>query len=387
MTPGHNWFFGGCVFEIDERYREVYEEAQAVADAVAPYSIEADEANEVHPKVAEILRASSLSEFMVPAAFGGRYPEVDPVAVTIVREVLMHECSHADSLFALQGIGSYAISVAGSPEQRAEWLPKVASMEALAALALTEPDAGSDLKTITTTAVQDGEEIQLNGDKAYISNGAAASFFTTFAREGEGYSVFLVPADTPGVSVTPVPELIAPHVLGDVHLHDVRLPASARIGTPGDGLRYVLATLTVFRISVAGAAVGLAQAAIEAAVAHTTTRVQFGRPLAKLGPVAQLLADAWTELEAARLLTYRAAERARDGYPGTLEHSSMAKLYATEACGRIVDRCVQVMGRWGLEHNSRIERCYRQARPMRIYEGSSEVLRLGVAKRLTEELS
>ena len=139
--------------------------------------------------------------------------------------------------------------------------------------------------------------------------------------------------------------------------------------------------------SVAGAAVGLAEAALEAAVAHTTTREQFGRPLAKLGPVAQLLAESWTELEAARLLTYRAAERARDSYPGSLEHSSMAKLFATEACGRIVDRCVQVMGRWGLEHNSRIERCYRQARPMRIYEGASEVLRLGIAKRLTEEVS
>ncbi|MFZ4515120.1 MAG: acyl-CoA dehydrogenase family protein [Acidimicrobiia bacterium] len=374
------------MFEVDERYHAVRAEAEAVAAAIAPYSIEADEANDVHPKVAEIVRESRLSEFMVPAAHGGRFSAVDPVAVTIVREVLMHECSHADSLFALQGIGSYALSVAGSEEQRTEWLPRVARMEALAAIALTEPNAGSDLKTIETAAFADGDEVVLNGDKAYISNGAAATFFTTFAREGDGYSVFLVPANTPGVSVTPVPELIAPHVLGDVHYRDVRLPASARIGDSGQGLQHVLATLTVFRISVAGAAVGLAEAALEAAVAHTTTRVQFGRPLAKLGPVAQMLADAWSELEAAKLLTYRAAERARDGYPGTLEHSSMAKLYATEACGRIVDRCVQVMGRWGLEHNSRIERCYRQARPMRIYEGSSEVLRLGVAKRLTEEM-
>jgi acyl-CoA dehydrogenase len=375
------------MFDLDERYEAVRSEAQAVAALIAPMSIAADECNDVHQGVLDVLRASTLSQFMVPAEFGGRYPEVDPVAVMLVREVLMKECSHADSLFALQGIGSYAISVAGTAEQKAEWLPKVANMDALAALALTEPNAGSDLKTITTTATVDGDDVVINGTKAYISNGAAAAFFTTFAREGDGYSVFLVPADTPGVTVTPVPELIAPHVLGDVHYDNVRLPASARMGEPGLGLQYVLATLTVFRISVAGAAVGLAEAAIESAVAHTTTRVQFGRPLAKIGPVAQMLADAWTDLEAARLITYRAAERARDGYPGTLEHSSMAKLFATEACGRIVDRCVQVMGRWGLEHNSRIERCYRQARPMRIYEGASEVLRLGIAKRLTEEMA
>ena len=373
------------MFDLDERYHAIRAEARAVADQIAPFSVEADEMSTIHPQVLGILQNSKLSELMVPAEYGGRFEHVDPVAVTIVREELMHECSHADSIFALQGIGSYAISVAGSPDQKAEWLPRVARLNALGAIALTEPNAGSDLKTITTTATIEGDTAVINGTKAFISNGAAATFFTTFVREGDGYSVFLVPADTAGVTVTPDPELIAPHVLGDVHYDNVRVPVSARIGEPGVGLQHVLATLTVFRISVAGAAVGLARAALEAAVQHTTTREQFGRPLAKLGPVAQMLADSWSELEAAQLLTYRAAERARDGYPGTLEHSSMAKLFATEACGHIVDRCVQVMGRWGIIHNSRIERCYRQARPMRIYEGSSEVLRLGIAKRLTEE--
>ena len=148
----------------------------------------------------------------------------------------------------------------------------------------------------------------------------------------------------------------------------------------------MLGTLGVFRVSVAGAAVGLAQAALEEAVRHTRTRVQFGRPLARLGPVAQLLADSWTEIEMARLLTYRAARMATDDPAASLHHASMAKLGASEMASRVVDRCVQVMGRFGLERNSKIERLYRQARPMRIYEGASEVLRLGIARQLTEEV-
>jgi len=196
----------------------------------------------------------------------------------------------------------------------------------------------------------------------------------------------LVPADAAGVSVTPTPELIAPHVLGDVHFDDVLLPANARLGNRGQGLDLVLATLGVFRVSVAGAAVGLAQAALEEAVRHTRTRVQFGRPLARLGPVAQMLADCWTEVEMTRLLTYRAALLAVDDPAASLNHSSMAKLAASEAASRVVDRCVQMMGRFGLIRNSKIERLYRQARPMRIYEGASEVLRLGIARQLTEDV-
>jgi acyl-CoA dehydrogenase len=186
--------------------------------------------------------------------------------------------------------------------------------------------------------------------------------------------------------VTPTPELIAPHVLGEVSFDEVMLPASARLGKSGKGLNLVLATLGVFRVSVAGAAVGLAQAALEEAVRHTRTRVQFGRPLARLGPVAQMLADSWTEIEMARLLTYKAATLAVEDPAASLHHSSMAKLGASEMASRVVDRCVQVMGRFGLERNSKIERLYRQARPMRIYEGASEVLRLGIARQLTEEV-
>jgi len=242
------------------------------------------------------------------------------------------------------------------------------------------------LKSVTTELLPTADGLLLRGTKSFISNAGAAAFYVVFAREESGYSMVLVPADAAGVSVTPTPELIAPHVLGDVHFDDVLLPANARLGNRGQGLDLVLATLGVFRVSVAGAAVGLAQAALEEAVRHTRTRVQFGRPLARLGPVAQMLADCWTEVEMTRLLTYRAALLAVDDPAASLNHSSMAKLAASEAASRVVDRCVQMMGRFGLIRNSKIERLYRQARPMRIYEGASEVLRLGIARQLTEDV-
>jgi acyl-CoA dehydrogenase len=373
-------------FELDAPYLEIQRQARDFAMAIEPIAAQADEMSDIHPGVLAALQESGLSDLMVPAEYGGRTTRLDPLAICVVREVLMATSAHADSMFALQGIGSYAITVAGSAEQREHWLPKVARAEALPALALTEPDAGSDLKSVTTELVPCADGLLLNGTKSYISNAGAAAFYVVFAREGAGYSMVLVPADAAGVSVTPTPELIAPHVLGDVHFDNVRLLNDARLGIAGQGLSLVLATLGVFRVSVAGAAVGLAQAALEEAVRHTRTRVQFGRPLARLGPVAQMLADCWTEIEMARLLTYRAACLAVDDPEASLNHSSMAKLAASEAASRVVDRCVQMMGRYGLVRNSKIERLYRQARPMRIYEGASEVLRLGIARQLTEEV-
>ena len=369
-------------FTLDKKYLDIQEEARRLAASVAHLAAEADECSTLHPDIHAALRASKLGRLMVPAQFGGSLEQVDPLAICVVREVLMATSSHLDSLFALQGIGSFAITKAGTPAQKQEWLPRIATAEALAALALTEPEAGSDLKSITTEVVETADGLLLNGTKAYISNAGSAAFYEVFAREGKSYSMLLVPADARGVSVAPTPELIAPHVLGDVHFDNVRLPASARLGAPGGGLPLVLATLAVFRVSVAGASVGLAQAALEEAVRHTRSREQFGKPLIRLGAVAHLLADSWTEIEMARLLTYRAASMAQNDPEATLEHSSMAKLAASETAGRVVDRCVQVMGRFGLVRNSKIERLYRQARPMRIYEGASEVLRLGIAREL-----
>lgn len=372
--------------DLPQSHRAVVSEARALAEAVEAVAAEADECSTPHPAVVEALRASALGELMVPAVHGGRFERVDPLAVCLAREALMKASAHLDALFALQGIGSYAIARAGTDEQRARWLPRVANCEAFAALALTEPVAGSDLKGITTTMAERGGELVVNGAKSFISNGGFAAFYTTMVKEGDGYSLVLVPADADGLAASPSPEIIAPHVLGDLTFDGVVLPASARLGEPGGAFGHVLATLAVFRVSVAGAAVGLMEGALEEAVRHTRGREQFGRPLARHGPVAAMLADSWADLESARLLTYQTAARAAADPAAALDRSSLAKLHATEAAGRVVDRCVQCMGRWGLIRGSKIEKYYRQARPMRVYEGASEVLKMGIAARLAREV-
>jgi acyl-CoA dehydrogenase len=371
-------------FELERRYEALREEAAAVAAKAEPMAVEADAMNSTHTGMRELLRESELSRLTVPAAYGGADEKVDPVAVCIVREEFMRVSSHLDSLFSLQGIGSYGLAIGGSDELRERWLPAVAALEVLAALALTEPEAGSDLKSITTGVEQRGETLVLDGAKSFISNGTEAGFFAVLAREGDGYSMVLVPGDAAGLEVEPTPELIAPHILAELRFDGVEVPAGNRIGEPGRGFGLVLATLSMFRVSVAGAAIGLARAALEEATRHANRRHQFGRPLAQLGSVGEMLGDSWTELEMARLLTYRAAERAQTDPRAALVDSSMAKLAATETAGRIVDRAVQVMGRFGLIRDAKVERLYRQARPMRLYEGASEVLKLQIANVLAE---
>lgn len=366
-------------------------EAQQLADSVAPLAAEADAMSVIHPGVREALRASGLTGLMVPAEYGGRFDRVDPLAVCLVREILMKTSSHLDSMFALQGIGSYAITVGGTDEQRRRWLPAVASLETLAGLAMTEENAGSDLKNVETTLTESGDgQLVINGRKTFISNAGAADFYITLVREDldgkSALSLVLVPADAAGVTSEPSPEIMAPHVLGDVTFENVIVGPDARLGEPGKAMSLVLSTLAVFRVSVAGAAVGLASGALEEAARHARSREQFGRPLLKHGPVAQLLADSWNDVEMARLLTYQAATFARDDAAAALNRSSMAKVAATEAATRVVDRSVQVMGRWGLLTGSPIERYYRQARPMRIYEGASEVLKLGIASTLCRDI-
>lgn len=367
-------------------------EARALGAVVAPFAAEADESHVIHEPTRNALRASGLTQIMVPAAYGGRREQVDPFLVCLVREALMPASCALDSMFALQGIGSYAITLAGSPEQKEQWLPRVASMESLAAMALTEDGAGSDLRSVTTTVIDKGDRLILNGRKTFISNAGFSDFFLVLAKETaasgeEGLTFLLVPADSPGISISPGAEIMAPHVLGDIDFHDVELTPESRLGAPGGAMKLVLGTLTVFRVSVAGAAVGLAEAALHVAAEHASTREQFGRPLARHGQVAQLLAESWTDVEMARLLTYRAADMARREGGAALTQCTMAKVAATEAAGRVVDRSVQVMGRWGVVRNSPIERYYRQARPMRLYEGASEVLKLGLARDLCAQYS
>lgn len=371
-------------FELPARYRELREEARRLAAEVAHRAAIADEADHVDPVMREALAASGLAGTVVAKEFGGRFETVDPLAVTVVREVLAGVSAHLDSLYAMQGIGSYALWAGGGDAVRRRWLPAVARCEAIGALALTEPQVGSDLKAVATTIAADGDELVVDGHKSFITNAGDAAYYLVLGREGDGYSMVLVPADAPGVSVAHPHQIIAPHVLGDVVLRNVRVPADHRLGAPGKAFSLALATLATFRVSVAGAAVGLAQAALDEAVRHTTGREQFGMPLARLGPVPNLLAISWVEIEMARSLTYRAAAAAARDPLAHLHLSSMAKVGATETAGRVVDRAVQVMGRFGLVRGGLIERLYREARPMRIYEGATEVILDSLAKQLVK---
>lgn len=376
-----------ALFELPGRYVDLQREAAELAASVADIAERADEADLIDPELRERLRASGLARITVPAEYGGRHPRVDSLAVTVVREQLAAASAQLDSLFAMQGIGSFPVATAGPAGLRARWLPAVAGLEAIAALALTEPQAGSDLKAIATTITESGGHIAVSGHKSFITNAGEADFYCVLGREEDGYSLVLVPATTPGLSTKGPHRIIAPHSLGDVILDDARIPADHRIGAPGAGFSTIFATLATFRVSVAGAAVGLAQAALTEAVRHTATREQFGKPLARLGPVPALLAMSWTEIEMARALTYRAAAAASADPLASLHLSSLAKVGATEAAGRVVDRAVQVMGRFGLERGSKIERLYRAARPMRIYEGATEVIFDSLAKRLVKDVT
>jgi acyl-CoA dehydrogenase len=370
-------------FELPDRHRELLDRAREVADKVRWRATEADAAVDVDPVMRDVLRESGLAGLTVPAAHGGLDDRVDSLAVTVVREAFGGVSAHLDSLFAMQGIGTYGLALAASERIQREWLPRVVALEAIAALGLTEPDVGSDLKAITTTVVERDGELVLNGHKSFITNASAAAFVVVLAKEDDGYSLVFVPTDTPGVRIEPGPDLIAPHIIGDVVLEDVRVPLDCRVGEPGQAFPLVLQTLATFRVSVAGSAVGLAQAALDEAVAHTTSREQFGSTLARLGPMPQMLGTCWMELEQARLMTYAAATRAAADPMGALHWSSMAKVAATETAGRVADRCVQMMGRFGVVTGSTIERLYRNARPMRIYEGGNEVLLGQLAKTLT----
>lgn len=373
--------------ELAAHYVDLRAQAAAVAQEVADIAAEADEASAPDPRIARVLSDSGLTRLLVPSEYGGSVDDVDSLSATVVRESFMSVCSHLDTMFCMQGIGSFAVTRGGSEAMKKEWLPKVASLETLAALALTEPDVGSDLRSITTEVRMDGDELVVNGAKSYISNGGFAGFYSTLCKEGDGYSMVLIPADAPGVSATQTPTIIAPHLMGELTFEDVRLTLDHRLGEAGKGFSLVFATLGTFRVSVAGAAIGVAQGALDVAVEHCRTREQFGRPLMEIGAIGQHLARAWAELEAARAFTYHAATMAAKDPKAHLDLSSMAKVVATETACRVTDACVQVMGRFGLTRDSVVERAYRAARPMRTYEGGTEVILDSLARRLARGAS
>ena len=344
-------------------------------------------ADEALRSYVRVLAAHDLLRYAV-ATPGERF---DLRAFCIIRETLAYSSALADLAFVMQGLGTYAISLAATEHVRGFWLERARSGQAIAAFALTEPDAGSDIAALTTNARREDDTFVINGRKRFISNAGVADFYTVFARTGTredgraAISPFIVSARMQGFNVAERTEMIAPHPIGELEFKECRVPAEDMIGDQGDGLRLALQTLDVFRASVGAAACGLARRALDESVSYARSRTQFGKKLAEHQLIQEKLADMATELDAARLLVYRAAYLKDAGDERSTRQASEAKLFATEAASRIVDQAVQIHGGSGLIRGEVVERLYRDVRALRIYEGTSEIQKLIIANQLLKE--
>ena len=354
-------------------------------ERIAPIAGEADESSSVHRGLMAILAESGLLRYTVPEEYGGYGVRV--MDLCIVREELARVSAQADTNFIMQGLGSYPITLGGAHEQKQRYLPPVARGEAIAAFALTEPHAGSDVLSMITEAVPDGDDWVLNGRKKFISQAGDADTYCVFAKTDPGagsrsLSAFIVEKGTAGFDDSRRLDLMAAHPIGEPIFADCRVPKGNLIGEPGQGLRLALGTLDTFRTTVAAAAVGMGQAAYEAALDYAKGRSMFGQHLSDFQATQFKLADMAVSLDAARLLAMRAAWLKDSGQPVIIKEASFAKLFATEAASRIVNESLQIHGGAGLERGNRVERLYREVRALTIYEGTSEIQRQTIARQL-----
>ncbi|MEM7301331.1 MAG: acyl-CoA dehydrogenase family protein [Pseudomonadota bacterium] len=315
---------------------------------------------------------------------------LDVRTLCLTRETLAHHDGLADFAFAMQGLGTGAISLFGNPAQQDEWLPLTRTGKAISAFALTEPQSGSDVANSTMEAVDDGDAYVLNGEKTWISNGGIADVYTLFARTGEapgarGLSAFIVPAGLPGFDVVERLETIAPHPLGRLRFSDCRIPKSALLGEPGSGFRIAMSVLDVFRSTVAAAALGFARRALDEALQRIGERKIQGAPLSELQMVQGHIADMALDVDASALLTYRAAWTKDSGKPRVTREAAMAKLYSTDQAQQVIDKAVQLFGGEGVRSGQKVEQLYREIRALRIYEGASDVQRVVIARQTMAE--
>ncbi len=397
MASSHtflDWpFFGDSHRELASRLRE-----WAAARLTGPAAEDRESVDRACRQLVRDLGRAGWARYCVPtvAADGAKHGApagFDVRALALIRETLARHDALADFAFAMQGLGSGAISLAGSPELRAHYLPRVAGGEAIAAFALSEPDAGSDVAALRCRATRTADGYELKGEKTWISNGGIADFYCVFARtsgpdvrpdgtvSAEGITAFVVDAATPGLSVSRRIDTLSPHPLAALAFDDCRVPLAQRVGAEGEGFKIAMRTLDVFRTSVAGAAVGFAQRALDEALAHSAQRRLFGKALADFQLTQAALADMATGIDAARLLTYRAAWLRDHGAQATRE-VAMAKLTATETAQQVIDRAVQLLGGRGVTRGEVIERLYRDIRALRIYEGATEVQKLIIGRDL-----
>jgi acyl-CoA dehydrogenase len=331
--------------------------------------------------------AAGLLRACVPQAYGGLTDPVESRRICLARETLAYHDGLADFAFAMQGLGTGAISLAGSDEFKAGILPRVASGDLIAAFALSEAEAGSDVAAMQCAARKDGDHYVLNGEKTWISNGGIADIYTVFARTGEapgtrGISAFVVFPDDPGFAIAERIDVIAPHPLATLRFAEMRIPAARQLGAPGEGFKIAMRTLDIFRASVAAAAVGLARRALDEALRHARCRPMFGATLADLQLTQAKLGDMATMIDAAALLTCRAAWHRDVQQAATTQEAAMAKMAATESAQRVIDAAVQMFGGRGVRTGEIVERLYREIRALRIYEGATEVQKLIIAREL-----
>ena len=360
---------------LSAEHAELLRHAEALArDELAPLAREGTPGQLNRPLVQALGERGLLTRVL-----GGEVPALE---LCLIREGLARYCTEAETAFAVQGLGAHPILANGSPEVVADWLPRVATGEAIAGFALTEPGAGSDVAALALQADRDGDGYRLTGEKIYISNAPDADIYSVFARTSErGLTAFAVPRASEGLSGEPL-SLLSPHPIGRLIFDGVPVPADHVLGEVDQGFKVAMRTLDLFRPSVGAFAVGMAQAALDAAVAHVTTREAFGRTLSQLQGVSHQLADVATAVQAARLLVHSAASAYDHGVRPTTKAAAMAKLFATETAQRAIDVAIQVHGARALEEGHILEHLYREVRATRIYEGASEVQREIIARQL-----
>ena len=368
---------------FDDAHRTLERELeQWAAKHIAAHGTDTDAA--CRTLVRDLGRAGWL-KYCVPAAYGGALEQIDLRSLCILRETLGRHDGLADFSFAMQGLGSGAISIAGNEAQKRRYLPRVAAGEAIAAFALSEPDSGSDVAAMATSARLEGDEYVLEGEKTWISNGGIADFYCVFARTGEapgarGISAFVVDADTPGLEIAKRIDVIAPHPLATLAFRNCRVPAAQRLGDPAGGFKVAMQTLDIFRASVAAAAIGFARRALDEAMARAKSRKMFGQVLADFQLTQAAIADMATGIDSSALLTYRAAWLSDVKRAKTTRETAMAKMVATETSQQVIDRAVQIFGGLGVVSGQPVEKLYREIRSLRIYEGATEVQKLIIAR-------
>jgi acyl-CoA dehydrogenase len=376
---------------FDDKHRDLAARAHAWAAENVPDGPEPNDVDGECRRLVALLGKAGWLRHCVSDGGPSEKPErrgIDVRTLCLLRETFAERSGLADFAFAMQGLGSGAIGFAGSAALREHYLPRVAAGTAIAAFALSEPDAGSDVGAVATTARRDGDHFVLDGVKTWISNGGIAEFYIVFARTGEapgshGLSAFVVDAGTKGLSIEAKIEVIAPHPLATLRFTDCRVPATKLLGAPGEGFKIAMRTLDIFRPSVAAAASGFARRALDEAIRHANQRRMFGQSLGGFQLTQAAIGDMAAALDAGALLTYRAAwlQDTGDGARVTKE-AAMAKMFATESAQKIIDRAVQMFGGLGVVSGNPVERLYREIRALRIYEGATEVQQLIVGRQM-----